>query len=163
LSRINKPQRIFGTVRAFSEKGKMLSKSELESLSDSRDLDELVTRLKNTAYTDVMAKVQKPFNAEKIENLLREDLVDFHASMAKIVTRQDLLNAYYTKYIIWNLKVILKGKAMGRTYEEILQALPKHIKRKAIYRSLMSIWTILTIRPLQQPTLCSVNLQTRTL
>jgi V/A-type H+/Na+-transporting ATPase subunit C len=120
LSRINKPQRIFGTVRAFSEKGKMLSKGELELLSESRDLDELVTKLKNTAYTDVMAKVQKPFNAEKIENLLREDLVDFHASMARIVTRQDLLNAYYTKYIIWNLKVILKGKAMGRTYEEIL-------------------------------------------
>jgi V/A-type H+/Na+-transporting ATPase subunit C len=120
LSRINKPQRIFGTVRAFAEKGKMLSKTELELISDSRDLDELVTKLKNTAYTEVMAKLQKPFNAEKIENLLREDLVDFHASMAKIVTRQDLLNAYYTKYIIWNLKVILKGKAMGRTYEEIL-------------------------------------------
>ena len=120
MSRINKPQRIFGTVRAFAEKGKMLSKTELESISDSRDLDELVTKLKNTAYTEVMAKLQKPFNAEKIENLLREDLVDFHASMAKIVTRQDLLNAYYTKYIIWNLKVILKGKAMDRTYEEIL-------------------------------------------
>ncbi len=120
MSRINKPQRIFGTVRAFAEKGKMLSKTELESITDSRDLDELVTKLKNTTYTEVMAKLQKPFNAEKIENLLREDLVDFHASMAKIVTRQDLLNAYYTKYIIWNLKVILKGKAMGRTYEEIL-------------------------------------------
>jgi len=120
LSRINKPQRIFGTVRAFAEKGKMLSKTELELFADSRDLDELVTKLKNTAYTDVMAKLQKPFNAEKIENLLREDLVDFHASMAKIVTRQDLLNAYYTKYIIWNLKVILKGKAMEKTYEEIL-------------------------------------------
>lgn len=120
MSRINKPQRIFGTVRAFAEKGKMFSKLELESLTDSRDLDELVTKLKNTPYTEVMAKLQKPLNAEKIENLLREDLVDFHASMAKIVTRQDLLNAYYTKYIIWNLKVILKGKAMGKTYEEIL-------------------------------------------
>ena len=127
MSRINKPQRIFGTVRAFAEKGKMLSKTELESISDSRDLDELVTKLKNTAYTEVMAKLQKPFNAEKIENLLREDLVDFHASMAKIVTRQDLLNAYYTKYIIWNLKVILKGKAMDRTYEEILP----HINMRA--------------------------------
>jgi V/A-type H+/Na+-transporting ATPase subunit C len=120
LSRINKPQRIFGTVRAFAEKGKMLSKTELELFADSRDLDELVMKLKNSAYTDVMAKLQKPINAEKIENLLREDLVDFHASMARIVTRQDLLNAYYTKYIIWNLKVILKGKAMDRTYEEIL-------------------------------------------
>ena len=98
----------------------MLSKTELELFADSRDLDELVMKLKNSAYTDVMAKLQKPINAEKIENLLREDLVDFHASMARIVTRQDLLNAYYTKYIIWNLKVILKGKAMDRTYEEIL-------------------------------------------
>lgn len=98
----------------------MLSKTELELFADSRDLDELVMKLKNSAYTEVMAKLQKPINAEKIENLLREDLVDFHASMARIVTRQDLLNAYYTKYIIWNLKVILKGKAMDRTYEEIL-------------------------------------------
>ena len=98
----------------------MLSKTELELFADSRDLDELVMKLKNSAYTDVMAKLQKPINAEKIENLLREDLVDFHGSMARIVTRQDLLNAYYTKYIIWNLKVILKGKAMDRTYEEIL-------------------------------------------
>src|SRR3712207_6950050 len=31
-----------------------------------------------------------------------------------------VLNAYFVKYITLNLKVILKGKAMNKTYEELL-------------------------------------------
>lgn len=116
---INKPQRIFGTVRAFAEKGRLLSSDQLESLADSKDLEELETRLKNTAYNEVLSKLQRPLTAEKIENLLRENLARFHASMAKIVPNDDIINAYYTRYIIGNLKIILKGKALNKTYEQI--------------------------------------------
>ena len=31
-----------------------------------------------------------------------------------------MLSAYFTKSIIWNLKLILKGKALGKSYEELL-------------------------------------------
>ena len=31
-----------------------------------------------------------------------------------------MLSAYFTKHIIWNLKLILKGKALGKSYEELL-------------------------------------------
>ncbi len=41
MTRIPKSQRIFGTVKAFTEKGRLLAKTELESLCDSRDIDEI--------------------------------------------------------------------------------------------------------------------------
>lgn len=114
------PHRIFGSVKSFTAKGKMLSKDNMQTLAESRDMDELVTRIKNTIYLDAVSKLQKPYTAEGVENALREDLVNFHASMANIAGGSDVLNAYFVRYIIWNLKLILKGKASGRLYEEIL-------------------------------------------
>jgi V/A-type H+-transporting ATPase subunit C len=114
------PHRIFGSVKSFTAKGKMLSRDNMQTLAESRDMDELVTRIKNTVYLDAVSKLQKPYTAEIVENGLREDLVNFHASMANIAGGSDVLNAYFVRYIIWNLKLILKGKAAGRLYEEIL-------------------------------------------
>ncbi len=114
------PHRIFGSVKSFTAKGKLLYKDSMHTLAESRDIDELVTRIKNTIYLDAVSKLQKPYTAVSVENALREDLVNFHASMANIAGGSDVINAYFVRYIIWNLKVILKGKASGRLYEEIL-------------------------------------------
>jgi len=114
------PNKIFGSVKSFTAKGRMLSKDVLQTLAESRDMDELVTRIKNTIYLDAVSKLQKPYTAEGVENALREELVNFHASMANISGGSDVINAYFIRYIIWNLKLILKGKALGKPYEEIL-------------------------------------------
>ncbi|AFU60111.1 archaeal A1A0-type ATP synthase, subunit C [Candidatus Nitrososphaera gargensis Ga9.2] len=114
------PNKIFGTVLAHSLRGKMLSKTELQTLAESRDIDELVTRMKNTVYLDALAKLTKPYTAEKVESALREHLVNQHAKIVNIANGSAILSAYFVKYITWNLKIILKGKAMGRTYEELL-------------------------------------------
>lgn len=114
------PNKIFGTVLAHSLRGKMLSKTELQTLAESRDIEELVTRMKNTVYLDALAKLVKPFTAEKLEGALREYLVNQHAKMVTIGNGSAILNAYFVRYITWNLKLILKGKALGRTYEELL-------------------------------------------
>jgi len=98
----------------------MLSKSELQTLAESRDMDELVTRMKNTVYLDVFAKVSKPYTAEKIEGVLREYIVNAHAKMVHITGGSGILNAYFIKYLTWNLKIVLKGKALGKSYEELL-------------------------------------------
>ncbi|MGH9876113.1 MAG: V0D/AC39 family V-type ATPase subunit [Nitrososphaerales archaeon] len=120
MPRVSMPNRIFGSVKSFTAKGRMLSKDVLQTLAESRDMDELVTRIKNTIYLDAISKLQKPYTAEGVENALREDLVNFHASMANISGGSDVVNAHFIRYIIWNLKLILKGKALGKLYEEIL-------------------------------------------
>jgi V/A-type H+-transporting ATPase subunit C len=119
-NKVSMPNKIFGTVLAHSLRGKMLSKSELQTLAESRDIEELVTRMKNTVYLDALAKLTRPFTAEKVEGALREYLVNQHAKMVNIANGSAILNAYFVRHITWNLKIILKGKAMGRTYEELL-------------------------------------------
>ena len=114
------PNKIFGTVLAHSVRGRMLSRTELQTLAESRDIEELVTRMKNTVYLDALAKLTKPYTAETVEGALFEHLVNQHAKIVSIANGSAILNAYFGKYIILNLKIILKGKAMNKTYEELL-------------------------------------------
>jgi len=121
------PHRIFGSVKSFTAKGNILSRDTLQMLAESRDMDEFVTRIKNTIYLNAVSKLQKPYTSESVENALKEDLVNFHAGMAKITGGSDVTNAYFMRYVIWNLKIILKGKALSKLYEEIL----RHINLRA--------------------------------
>jgi V/A-type H+-transporting ATPase subunit C len=114
------PSKIFGTVLSHGLRGRMLSKNELQTLAESRDIEELVTRMKNTIYLDAFAKLSKPYTAEKVEGALREYLVNTHAKIVNIVGGGGILNAYFVKYITWNLKLVLKGKALGKSYEELI-------------------------------------------
>ncbi len=114
------PSRIFGTVLAHGMRGRMLSKTELQTLAESRDVDELVTRIKNTVYLDALAKLSKPYTAEKIEGALREYQVNVHSKMLGVTGGSSILSAYFLKYIIWNLKIVLKGKALGKSYDELI-------------------------------------------
>lgn len=114
------PGKIFGTVLSHGMKGRMLTRNELQTLAEARDIEELVTRMKNTVYLDVLSKLTKPYTAEKIEGALRENLVNNHVKMVSIAGGSGVLNAYFVKYITWNLKLILKGKALGKSYEELV-------------------------------------------
>lgn len=114
------PGKIFGTVLAHGMRGRILSKNELQTLAESRDIEELVTRMKNTIYLDALSKLTKPYTAEKIEGALRENLVNNHVKMVSIAGGSGVLNAYFVKYITWNLKLILKGKALAKSYEELV-------------------------------------------
>src|ERR687883_1133628 len=120
MSKISMPSKIFGTVLSHGMRGRMLTKGELQTLAESRDIEELVTRIKNTVYLDAFAKLTKPFTAEKIEGALREYLVNTHAKMVNVTGGAGIINAYFVKYITWNLKIVLKGKALGKSYEELV-------------------------------------------
>ena len=115
------PSKIFGTVLSHGLRGRILTKSELQTLAESRDLEEMVTRIKNTVYLDAFAKVSKPYTAEKIEGALREHLVNTHVKMVNITGGSGILNAYFVRYITWNLKIILKGKALGKSMKSDFQ------------------------------------------
>lgn len=119
-------QRVFASVKSYSQRGKLLSKAELQTLAESRDLDELITRIKNTKYADAVSKINRPFTAAKIESALRSELADIHYSISKTAGRSAVLDAYYLKFIISNLKMILKGKALNKSQEEIEQHLNLH-------------------------------------
>ncbi len=112
-------QKVFASVKSYSKRGRLLARAEFQTFAESRDLDELVTRMKNTGYADVVSRVTKPYTAKKIESVLREHLAEIHHSIVKAAGGSKVLDAYYLKFLIWNLKLILKGKVLGKTQEEI--------------------------------------------
>ncbi len=110
---------VYASVKSYSQRGKLLNRADFQTLAESRDLDEFMTRIKNTVYGDSINDVQKPYTSQGIESALRGQLADVHYSIAKTAGDSDILDAYYMKFIISNLKLILKGKVLGKTQEEI--------------------------------------------
>ena len=109
---------VYASVKSYSKRGKLLKRAEFQTLAESRDLEELMTRIKNTVYADAVAEVQKPYTSQGIESALRSYLADVHYGISKTVGG-GILDAYYLKFIVSNLKQILKGKVLGKTQEEI--------------------------------------------
>ena len=110
---------VYASVKAYSKRGKLLVKADFQTLAESRDLEELMTRIKNTVYAEAVADVQKPYTSQSIESALRSQLADIHYSIAKTAGSSGVLDAYYMKFIVSNLKLILKGKVLGKPQEEI--------------------------------------------
>ena len=73
-------QKVYASVKLYSQRDGLLPKSVVQTLAESRDLDEIVTRIKNTKYADGVSKITKPYTAEKIESALRSHLADIHFS-----------------------------------------------------------------------------------
>ena len=110
---------VYASVKSYSQRGKLLKKEDFQTLAESRDLEELMTRVKNTIYGDAISDVPKPYTSQGIESALRGHLADVHYSIAKTAGDSPILDAYYMKFIISNLKQILKGKVLGKSQEEI--------------------------------------------
>ena len=134
---------VYASVKSYSQRGKLLKKADLQTLAESRDLEELMTRIKNTIYGDAISNVQKPYTSQSIESGLRGHLAGVHYSIAKTAGDSDILDAYYMKFIISNLKQILKGKVLGKSQEEIETHINLHAEelikqRDVIIKALVS-------------------------
>ncbi len=110
---------VYASVKSYSQRGKLLKREDYQMLAESRNLDELVTRMRNTVYESVMADVPKPYTAHGIESAIRGNLAQVHHKISQTMRRSAILDAYYMKFIIFNLKIILKGKVLGKSQEDI--------------------------------------------
>jgi V/A-type H+-transporting ATPase subunit C len=88
---------VYASVKSYSKRGKLLKKADFQTLAESRDLDELMTRIKNTVYGEAVAEVEKPYTSLGIESALRSHLADIHYSIAKTAGESRILDAYYLK------------------------------------------------------------------
>jgi len=101
--------------KGISLKGKLLSKKIFQTLAESRNLDEFVSRLNSTSYFDYIRKIPKPYTSNNIEISFRGKQAELYYMMMSPVGGSNLLMAYYYKFIFKNLKNFLKGKILGKT------------------------------------------------
>ena len=119
-------QKIFVTVKSYSKRGQLLKRADLQTLAESRDLDELVTRIKNTKYVEAVNPVTKPYTAEKLEMALKTHLADTQFKIAKASGNAKILDAFFQKFLVSNLKLIIKGKILGKSQDEISEYFNMH-------------------------------------
>ena len=110
--------RIYVGTKAFALRGTLLDAGTITKMVESSSLDELVNRLKGTAYTNEVSSLSPPYSARVLELALRERLATVHHSIVKGAGKYGILELYYLKNIAWDLKLALKAKALGKTFEE---------------------------------------------
>jgi len=145
---------VYASVKSYSQRGKLLARGDLQTLAESRDLEELITRIKNTVYSDAVARLAKPYSSQQIEGALRARLADVQYSIARTAGDSAILDAYYLRHITSNLKLILKGKVLGKTQEEIEPHLNLHAEELVRQRDV--VIKALVARDLEE-TVASLN------
>ena len=115
--------RTYVGTKAFALRGTLLDPATLTKLAEATSMDELVNRLRSTPYADQLSRMSPPFNARRIELALRERLAVVHHSITQGAGRYGILEQYYLKNIAWDLKLALKSRALGRSYEATLEYL----------------------------------------
>jgi len=119
LSAALKQMDVFPFVKAYASEGSLLSKAFLEELANSRSIDEMASKLKTTAYGDQLTSPAGGISARRLESMLRSSLSVFNFELLKYYRRPSILEAYFERNLSWNLKVAVKGKAMGLSYEDL--------------------------------------------
>lgn len=109
---------VYAGTKAFAIRGSILSYQQLDELADSDSLDTFVSKLKGTPYGEALSDLQRPYDAVKIELALRRRLVKVARSMITATSNSKVLQAYYSKFLAENLKTILKGMALDKSYDD---------------------------------------------
>jgi V/A-type H+-transporting ATPase subunit C len=110
-------------TKAFALKGALLDSTTVQKLAESTSLDEFVNRLRSTPYADSLSGLAPPFNARRVELALRERQATVHHMVAQGASKYGIIQLYYLRNIAWDLKLALKARALGRSYEETVEYL----------------------------------------
>jgi V/A-type H+-transporting ATPase subunit C len=117
------PGRTYVGTRASAQRGTLLDKASIEKLAESATLEELLNRLKTTQYSDALSEIAPPLTARKLELALRRRLDKTHCDLMEAADQYKLVRLYFLKHIAWDLKSVLKSKALGKSYEESIEYL----------------------------------------
>jgi V/A-type H+/Na+-transporting ATPase subunit C len=103
-----------GLVRALETM--LLNSNELERMMLAKDADEAFKILNEFDYADNKAGVESTGDFQKV---LNEGLIDIKHTLDKISPNDTILNILWHAYDFHNIKVMLKAKLSGKTFEDI--------------------------------------------
>ena len=119
MAAASKQDDAFVFVKAYASRGSLLSRGFLEELAHSRGVDEMAAKLKTTAYGDQLSGVSGAISARKLESMLRSSLSVFNYELLRYYRKPGVLEGYFERNLSWNLKVAVKGKAAGLSYDDL--------------------------------------------
>jgi V/A-type H+-transporting ATPase subunit C len=130
--------RTYVGTKAFALKGSLLEAPTVQKLAEATSLEELVSRLRGTPYAETMSSLSPPYDARRLELAIRERLAAVHYSATQSARKYGILELYYLKNIAWDLKLVLKARALNRSYEETVEYLDMKAEELAGRRDLIA-------------------------
>jgi len=113
---------VYSISRSYALRSYLFPFSFIEELVDSRGLEDFVDRLRASAYGVHLAQMQRPYTPLKVERAFWRSLIDTHHGLIRSSANKPILEAYFRRHLHVNFKTVLRGKALGKSYEEIMEA-----------------------------------------
>ncbi|MCS7110017.1 MAG: V-type ATPase subunit [Candidatus Caldarchaeum sp.] len=114
---------VYAVTKAYGFKSFLLAPTALEELSYAKNLNDFVEILRPTHYGVFLSQLQRPYSSAEVEKALWKGLVEHHFKLIETTLRPELLRQLFMRYVHFNVKSVLKSKALGKPPDEIL----KHI------------------------------------
>jgi len=120
-------------VKAASERSYLLKKEQIESLAESKDLNELASRLKGSPYEPFIKSI-KQISASKLQHAFKQELIRVFEKMIRFSPREInfFLKDYISYFEIENLKSLLRMKHIGAPADDLAGRL--HLSAEEIFK-----------------------------
>ncbi len=115
--------KLYSVSKAYALKGFLLPHRVYEELASSRTIPEILERLRPTRYGVCIREEGERLDSLEFEKLVRSCTIDDEYRLIREVDRPGALEQYFRRHLYRNLKHVLKGKALGRTQDEIMRAM----------------------------------------
>lgn len=94
-----------------AERGKLLSEAKLKTLTESKNLSELATQLRDTSYQEQLVKVSLPLTSRKLERAFHENLISTYLKIIKNSPKNasKYLWLYLLRFEVENIKALIKA------------------------------------------------------
>lgn len=110
---------VYAITKSYGIKGTLLPFQVVEELAESRNLSEMIDKLRPTIYGKTVSELSGAVDADRLELAFRKHLVEIHHGLGEVSRRPEIIKAYFMKHLARNLKIVLKGKALNKGYDEI--------------------------------------------
>jgi vacuolar-type H+-ATPase subunit C/Vma6 len=105
-----------------AERGKLLSEAKLKTLTESKNLSDLATQLRDTSYQEQLVKVSLPFTSRKLERAFHENLISTYVKIIKNSSKNasKYLWLYLLRFEVENIKALIKATNAKLSLEQKL-------------------------------------------
>ena len=121
-----------------AERSLLLSESKLRMLTETRNLTELTTQLRETSYQQQIAKVTPPLTSRKLERALTENLIETYIKIIKNSPKNAaaFLRLYLLRFEVENIKALIKAANANLSPEQklgkIYSSAETYLKRRVV-------------------------------
>ncbi len=120
------------------ERSRLINKAKLKSLTESRNLNELITQLRGTGYAERLTKLPSPPTSHRLERIFQDNLIDTYIKIIRYSPRnvRRFLSLYLSRYEVENIKTLIKTTYAKldtpRKLERIYFSVEDFFKRRTI-------------------------------